>query len=159
VTGSNITLSQGIGGVAALGSWIVGGTVTDSTLYSAGNVSALRFGTVINSNFFAGVKSTVTVLPQAKTDFTSVVAAALPRIGSFVITGIASAPAAAVFVNSSVAAGRIGSAILPRRAGVVDEGTAVAPFGFATRIGNVGTYVGPASDGLFVAGNFSNIPS
>jgi hypothetical protein len=99
----------------------VGGTFSDSTLRSAGDIDSIRLGAIDGSNIFAGVAATTIGLVTAASQF--IVPA---EIVSFTITGVRGA--AFAVTNSTIDAAQLGSVVVQR----VDNSNGGVPFGFST---------------------------
>ncbi len=112
LTGANLDLSV----------MKVTGSVTGSTLRSAGIINAVTVGSTSDSLFFAGVAPTVTTLPTSAGDFVTA-----GQINSFTIVQPKSAPIG--FSNTQVAAATIGKV----RVKGVQTANNGSPFGFATQ--------------------------
>jgi hypothetical protein len=120
LSAATLTLTTAAGKGYDLTALRVAGTVSDSTVRSAGSVGAVVVGAVRDSTIFAGVAAGVTGLPTAASDLTAAV-----RLNVFTVTGVrgASADVAA----SDVAAGTVGQV----RVTGVDTANGGTPFGFA----------------------------
>ena len=116
---STVTLT-GTGRGYDLASLHVNGTVTGTTVRSAGNVNSVSVGGITGSSVFAGATSTVTALPTATADF-----ATAARLNAFTVTGVKGATTD--LAGTNVAAGTIGQV----RVTAVDASNGGTPFGFA----------------------------
>jgi len=152
---STITLSQAVDPkLTALNTLTVGGTMTNSSLRSTGNINSITVGALDHTLLFAGVNDTVTSLPTDETDF---VAGDRPTIAQLNIKGISGLYAAPVLTNSSIAAGAITTVKMPNRTSAIKDADLIGHFGFATMGTPVKSYTGPLSDGNYVSGADSQI--
>ncbi len=120
---ANITLTDaGTLKSPDLSSLSVGGTFSDSTLRSTGDINAIHVGAISGSTIFAGVASGVTGLVADATDFTTEA-----EIASFAVTGVRGSTYDVT--NSDIAAAVLGKVVVQR----VDSSNSGVPFGFSTK--------------------------
>jgi hypothetical protein len=94
---------------SAVKSFIVGGTLRDSTVQIAGDVGSVKLGAMDDSNFLVAVNQSngTPVIPASRTDF-----AGVHTIGSFVITDAVLPAGTPGMIASTVAAANFGSIVV-----------------------------------------------
>jgi|GEM_PF-2490781 len=108
VVGANLVLSQKPDTkIPALGNLTVKGWIDSSQILSAGNISTVTAGAMINSTCFAGVADDVSGLPDPAADINYAEPAAIKKIAVKGIKG-----EEYCFINSNIAAAQILSASL-----------------------------------------------
>jgi photosystem II stability/assembly factor-like uncharacterized protein len=110
--GADLTLTRA-GFASNLTSLTVAGWLSGATVRSAGPVGTVTVGGIRNSLLFVGVADGVTGLPTDAaqfTVFTDGTVAPVNGLGTFTVKGISKAPAS--FINSTVAAWRLGTVAL-----------------------------------------------
>jgi hypothetical protein len=123
ISSASITLSN-VGTLKSpdISAFTVGGTFSDSTLRSAGDIDSIRVGALNASSIFAGASNTVTTgLVTAATDFVNPA-----EIVAFTVTSVHGSTFA--FANSTVDAAELGKVVVQR----VDESNGGVPLGFST---------------------------
>ena len=121
LSGATVTLTGPAGKGYDLSSLTVAGTVTGSTVRSAGSVNAVTVGAMSASTLYLGVTPAVTGLPTAAADFTSTT----DRLNAFTVTGARGTTAG--LTGSNVAAAAVGHV----RVTGLHTANAGTPFGFA----------------------------
>jgi len=120
-----------------------------SEIWSNGHVGNVRVGVMDHSRIMVGTMA-IEMPTGVILDFMNVDR----MIKSLVVTGKSVAKDAPVWINSTVAAGSIGKATLPKRETAVLDADAPGRFGFAT-VDGVKKYIGPGSVGNYVSGEDS----
>jgi PKD repeat protein len=113
----------------ALGRLSVTGLMSDSEVRSTGDIGSAVVGAMHDSRIFAGVAENVTGLPQPSPDIflPGSQAGHAAQIGSVIVRGMAQQGQYYSFVNSSIAAYRVGNVVMTQ-ADFFSQG---APFGVA----------------------------
>jgi hypothetical protein len=127
-----------------IGSLTVRGMVSDAGIRATAGIGTVTVGGMDHAEIFAGIAAGVMGLPSAGADFVGTA-----PIGTVKIVGLRGV---AALTDSDVAASAMGSVTMPTAAGAVVDVDQSGRFGFATLVGDVKKYRGPASVGNFVAG-------